>query len=234
MNAPRLTIRIATVLRSSIENDSAGERRRRPISPASLESSSLDTDRVSRSHGSEMPFSPKAVANSILTRCWADGISASPLKLQKLVYYAHGWHLAVVEQKLINRKIEAWKFGPVVPTLFHEFKEFGNQPIERLATTFEEFGPGPLDFAPVEYTIESEAEKKGIPLHPLTIPVIDRVLEEYGKISAAKLSNMTHEKDGPWDRIWNAGPDPVDDGTDIPNELIKAHFKASYERHLAR
>ena len=176
-----------------------------------------------------MPFTSKAVANSILLRAWEHKIAVSPMKLQKLVYYSHGWHLAVVGDRLINRKSEAWKFGPVVPTLFHEFKKFGNQPIDTLAVSYQETGPGMFDFKPMEPTIEIEAVESG--LNPLTIPVVEKVLSEYGQFSATKLSNMTHEPGGPWDQIWNSGQ-PVDDGTDIPNELISGHFKVSYQRHL--
>jgi len=61
----------------------------------------------------------------------------TPLKLQKLIYYAHGWHLALRDQPLIDELIEAWEYGPVVPNVYHEFKEFGNQPITRRGTVIE-------------------------------------------------------------------------------------------------
>src|SRR5208282_4587731 len=52
-----------------------------------------------------------------------------PLKLQKLVYFAHGWHLALRDQPLIDELVEAWDYGPVVPSLYHQFKRYGNQSI---------------------------------------------------------------------------------------------------------
>ena len=39
----------------------------------------------------------------------------SHMKLQKLLYYAHGLHLAVGRGPLFPEIIEAWTYGPVVP-----------------------------------------------------------------------------------------------------------------------
>lgn len=33
---------------------------------------------------------------------------------------------------LIDEQIEAWKYGPVVPSLFHDLKKYGNQPVDGL------------------------------------------------------------------------------------------------------
>jgi len=44
------------------------------------------------------------------------------MKLQKLVYYAHGWHLALNNEPLIDEQVECWQYGPVISSLFHEFK----------------------------------------------------------------------------------------------------------------
>jgi uncharacterized phage-associated protein len=38
----------------------------------------------------------------------------SNMKLQKLVYYAQGLHLALNDAPLFKGKIEAWTYGPVV------------------------------------------------------------------------------------------------------------------------
>ena len=67
--------------------------------------------------------------------------SLTPLKLQKLIYYAHGWHLAIRNAPLIDEVIEAWEYGPVVPNVYHEFKKFGNRPIPTgtVGTMFEMF-----------------------------------------------------------------------------------------------
>lgn len=56
----------------------------------------------------------------------------TPKKLQKLVYYAYAWFLALnnevesnINNLLFKEKPEAWLHGPVFPTLYHKYKHFG-------------------------------------------------------------------------------------------------------------
>ena len=89
-----------------------------------------------------MAYNSKAVANYFLELGDWDGESISPMKIQKLVYYAHGWHLGVTDEPLIDEQIECWPYGPVVDSLFHQFKHYGSGPIRkpavssRLSSTF--------------------------------------------------------------------------------------------------
>src|SRR6478735_3641830 len=57
------------------------------------------------------------------------GDSISNLKLQKLVYYAQGYHLAIHDRPLFFEPIEAWVHGPVVPELYRSFKQHGSEAI---------------------------------------------------------------------------------------------------------
>lgn len=90
----------------------------------------------------------------------------SNMKLQKLVYYTQGLHLALYDQPLFLDEVEAWTHGPVVPAVYEEFKKFGNSSI-----------PTPHSTAPL-----SDTEAK----------LIEEVYEEFGQYSAWKLRNMTH------------------------------------------
>ncbi|MGP8235318.1 MAG: Panacea domain-containing protein [Limisphaerales bacterium] len=94
----------------------------------------------------------------------------SNLKLQKLLYYAQGLHVASEKRPLFADKIHAWKHGPVVPSVYHKFKKFGCKSL-----------PLPKGF------------------DPLVIPVrarkfLDEVYKVYGQFSAWKLREMTHEE----------------------------------------
>ena len=44
------------------------------------------------------------------------------MKLQKLAFYSHAWHLAWEEKLLFSDRIEAWANGPVVPSLCREHR----------------------------------------------------------------------------------------------------------------
>lgn len=102
------------------------------------------------------------------------GDTISNLKLQKLVYYAQGFHLAMHDgQPLFGEPIEAWTHGPVVPELYHRFKDFGAGAI---------FPPVKLDYSKYDQR---------------TKELLDEVYSVYGQFSGWKLRNMTHEE-APW------------------------------------
>jgi uncharacterized phage-associated protein len=83
-----------------------------------------------------MTHNPIAIANYFIELAKF----ITPMKLQKLVYFAHGWCLALADKPLINEKIEAWQYGPVVSSLYREFKKYGNEGITSPAVEFKHLG----------------------------------------------------------------------------------------------
>lgn len=95
------------------------------------------------------------------------------LKLQKLLYYMQGFHLAYFDgEPLFDDEIEAWMYGPVVPSVYCEFSPFGNNGIN-------------VEYADI------------IKLTPIEERLFDEVLNVYGAFSAIGLMNMTHNET-PW------------------------------------
>lgn len=74
-------------------------------------------------------ITPSDVAKYFLYRSMQDGELVSPLKMQKLVYYAYSWNLVKNGEKLFQEPIEAWPNGPVVPSLYRQLKKYGSAPI---------------------------------------------------------------------------------------------------------
>ncbi len=63
-----------------------------------------------------MGYSAQAVANCFLDLANKENKEITPLKIQKLVYIAHGWFLAVTDKPLVDDEfVEAWQYGPVFP-----------------------------------------------------------------------------------------------------------------------
>jgi uncharacterized phage-associated protein len=98
------------------------------------------------------------------------------LKLQKLVYYGQGFHLAVYGRPLFDARIKAWAHGPVVPSLWHDYKHYGSSPIK----------PEPLDKS--RLTVEQRK-------------LLDEVYLAYGQFSAWRLREMTHHEP-PWQKAF--------------------------------
>ena len=100
------------------------------------------------------------------------GDSITNLKLQKPLYYAQGVSLALNDAPLFSEPIEAWIHGPVVPKVYHTYKQHGGERI------------------PVEQ-VNLEA-------YPTDIrELLDEVNDVFGQFSAAKLRAMTHNEP-PW------------------------------------
>ena len=72
-----------------------------------------------------MTTSARAVANELIELAKQEGRAFTPLQLLKLVYIAHGWMLGLRQKPLIRDRIEAWKYGPVIPALYHDLKRYG-------------------------------------------------------------------------------------------------------------
>jgi len=69
------------------------------------------------------------VAEYFIWLCNQSGSFISNLKLQKILYYAQGWHLGLCEKKLFNDTFQAWVHGPAIPHIYGKYKKFGYQPI---------------------------------------------------------------------------------------------------------
>lgn len=48
------------------------------------------------------------------------------LKLQKLLYYQQGYHLAAFGTPLFSEDVESWMYGPVVPSVYDVFSAYGS------------------------------------------------------------------------------------------------------------
>ena len=96
------------------------------------------------------------------------------MKLQKLLYYAQGFHLAMhAGGPLFGDPIVAWEHGPVVRSVYRSFEQFGSDPIQHFPA---------LDSR--EYS-------------PEVRELLDCVYRVYGGFTAARLRNMTHDEP-PW------------------------------------
>lgn len=164
-----------------------------------------------------MAFDTKAIANEFLEIVKSKKETITPLKLQKLIYYAHGWNLALFDRTLIHEQIEASQYGPIATSINHYFQGFGNNPINDLITDASEY------YNYYGYSVllpaESSEDKKNAKA------VVNRIYEIYGKFSTVQLCNLSHAVDTPWHLIYKQYNENIPLGTDIPTDVIKDHFK---------
>jgi uncharacterized phage-associated protein len=162
-----------------------------------------------------MPFNATAVANEFLKIARNNGEAMTSMKLQKLVFYAHGWSLALADDPLIFNRIEAWDYGPVIPDLYQVFKHYGNEPISALGQEVVVRDRKMVLTTPTLDECPRDAERAGAQ------KIVERVWQQYGKFTAARLSNATHAPGTPWEKVYKPGERNIL----IPNPLIKAYFE---------
>ena len=145
-----------------------------------------------------MLYPPAAIANRFLELAAAEGKQLTPMQIQKLVYFAHGWHLGFGRGPLSSESPQAWLYGPVFPSLYQAVKQWGGGPIQQPIRA-----PWVIDDA-------------------FARSLIERVWVVSGDKSAAQLSQMSHASDGPWKnaRIASDG----EHGAIISDEDTKRYF----------
>lgn len=176
-----------------------------------------------------MAYDSKAIANYFLHLAESDGKSLTPMKLQKLVYFAHGWHLAIKDgDPLIEEQVEAWKFGPVIPSLYRSFRGYGDQAVTRPAAYTRCY----VTEGPTGYSEEMEIHEvvPSVDDDPTdagkTKVFLDRIWKVYGDYSAVQLSNLTHQAGSPWDQVCSQYRGTLPRGTDIPPETMRDYFRS--------
>ncbi len=84
---------------------------------------------MSKTSEKNKPITCEKVAEYFLALANETGETMTNLKLQKLVYYAQAWYLANFEKQLFEEDFEAWVHGPVIPKLYHKYKQKGSEAI---------------------------------------------------------------------------------------------------------
>lgn len=129
----------------------------------------------------------------------------TPLHVNKLVFFSHGWNLGMFGHSLISDTVEAWEYGPVIPSIYKEFKKYNKRKIER-----NEYIKNNRKYADI-FAMFSETDKQ----------IMNQVIDTYSKRSGAELIAITHRDGSPWDQCYI----PDVRGIEIPNHLIEEYYK---------
>lgn len=151
-----------------------------------------------------MCYVASTIAGYFIEKSNKENTPLSVLQLIKLAYISHGWNLALNNTPLISDRIEAWKYGPVIPAL-HSFFEGRNLTKDNLV---------------VDLFIEEANCIK--PMHRV---LLNKVYAKYKRKSGSELTNLMHEKNTPWYNVWQDGA-----GRDCPIE--DSATKAYYSREI--
>jgi uncharacterized phage-associated protein len=160
-------------------------------------------------------LSPHQVANYFILSSQNDGTELTPMKLIKLCYLSHGWYLGFNDKPLLSEAVYAWKYGPVIHSLYHDFKKYGNGQITTLFRNSEMVYPLPNE------------EDTDVRLF------LDDIWATYRKFSGGQLSTMTHQPNTPWDIVWNQRGGKNQNNAMIDNDIIKDFYKKKTQQPIS-
>ncbi len=149
-------------------------------------------------------YTPSHIANFFLGK---EDHDISNLKLNKLVYISVGFSLAILDKDLFKEDIEAWRYGPVIPSLYHEFKGYG-------ATIIRVFSKQKGKDYP---KIEAKEDKD-------VIDVLGIVWQYYKGKSGLNLIHLTHEVGTPWDIAFKPNKNNI-----ISREAMKTYYSVLFD-----
>src|SRR5690554_2686459 len=140
--------------------------------------------------------SANAGADYLLCIAREHGDYLTPLKIQKLVFYADAWFLALHDDELVPESFEAWVHGPVLRSLYYRFQGYRWNPILQDVECPE------MDEVVAEF--------------------LEDLYAEYGKFSGYELEQLTHQEE-PWRRA-RGGLDPHESCSNLIDKRVTRDF----------
>lgn len=170
------------------------------------------------------PTSAAAAANAFLdfARAEPQFPAVTQMKLQKLLFYAHAWHLAIKDAPLFDEDFEAWPWGPVVRDVYTQTAQFGREPVTTAVTKLERVGEGPFAY---RFRVPEQPDSE-------TMAFLRSVWNAHKGYTGVQLSNSTHAPSEPW-TIVKEQAGSLNTKPTIPNELIATVFKAKLPKNDA-
>lgn len=154
-----------------------------------------------------MPYRPIQIANELIRRFGPTG-QIDPMKLQKLLYFANGWHLGVRGSDLLSERPQVWRYGPVFRSAYRTFSRYGRQSIVEPEPSTP-FGGPPEFVQDADQMLES---------------FLSWIWQEYGHMDGPSLSDETHKVGTPWQIIAQQSGYAVPEYTEIPRDLDWRYF----------
>jgi uncharacterized phage-associated protein len=146
------------------------------------------------------------VTNNLLHMAYSkkDDDDLSPLRVQKLLYFVHGWYLAITGAALLTEPFVRGPYGPLLVSLEAELRGYGSLPVGDYIKQWD-MGSG-----------KYMALFVNMAAYPDLSSILGKVWEQYRRFSTAQLSTLSHSDTSPWAQTAPGQP--------INNELIRQSF----------
>lgn len=148
----------------------------------------IGTSRFGRKGGA-MAYSAVHVSNNILKRAFDENVAISPMALQKMLYFvASEYAKRTGGRQLLEENFRPWRYGPVVRSVYDEFRAFGGGSIRA-------FGKDAQERA---YMAKESKD-------PVLTESLNTVWNAAKHRSAVALSRITHNEGSAWSKGYARG-----------------------------
>ncbi len=157
-----------------------------------------------------MPYPVEAIANEFIDRAMKEPRQITNMQLQKLPFFAHGWGLVVLKDRLVEELPEARDYGPVYRRLYNSLRKYGAGPV-------------------TDYIRENDYLAFAAPsmrgdivraqLRDVEQQLVNVVWDSYKGYSAYDLSALTHRAGAPWATARSLGINSI-----ITDRMMEEYF----------
>ncbi|MDR2427275.1 MAG: DUF4065 domain-containing protein [Endomicrobium sp.] len=147
-------------------------------------------------------YNPIYTANNFIERSFEDNIYISPMKLQKMLYFFYRDYLKRTNEPLFAERFMAWPYGPVLISIYYNFKKYGSRPIDKFVEL-----EGKL------FKIKEEIDTN-------FKDIICEIWNRCRNLDAITLSKITHKENGAWIKAY-LHKKPFLEDEDIRNDNIE-------------
>lgn len=153
-----------------------------------------------------------SVANYFIELAQKEDKPITQLGLIKRVYIAHGFSLAINDKSLLNSrydKVEAWRYGPVIPSVYHSFKQYRANPITEKTVAMIWDDKEMLPKFEIPELTDCDAQR-----------IVEMVWKRYHKFTDSDLVSLTHREGTPWAACYIP-----EQNVTIPDEVTAMYYK---------
>lgn len=173
------------------------------------------------------PGNIQDVAKYVLLYSFINGLTITPLKLQKLLYYLQSWYLVYFDHALLfEDKPQAWVNGPVYPTIYKAYKHIG---------IYDQMTPQNTGITCPEcsFTDELRSTSERLTFNEDDLNYMSFILQYYGCMGHDKLVFLTHSE-LPWSEK-REGLEPFESSSEeLDLETMFSYYNTRLQNNRAR
>jgi uncharacterized phage-associated protein len=127
-------------------------------------------------------YNPVYMSNNFLIRSFGGKLPITSMKMQKMLYFLYRDYYQETGISLFSERFSAWKYGPVLESVYYTYKSFGSNSITS-------YGGIPA------YSIKEEDDQR-------LKMLIDKIWETSKPYNGIYLSQLTHKPESAWYKAW--------------------------------